>query len=155
LFEVEGSYYFRNLTGDTVHQSLLYPFPDTEKYGNITSFNVVETGDTVPVVVHQSREGAILRITVPAMDETMYRISYGQKIKTGEARYIITTMHHWSKPLEQASYTLTFPDNIHIDDISIPPDSIVRSNEKTVYYWYRENFMPSADFIFNFHHTEK
>jgi hypothetical protein len=83
------------------------------------------------------------------------RVTGHIEAKIGSTGLIEQAQHYWSKPLEQASYTLTFPDNIHIDDISIPPDSIVRSNEKTVYYWYRENFMPSADFIFNFHHTEK
>lgn len=154
-FEVDGLYFFRNPAGDTIHQALYYPFPDSEKYGEILNINVTKSGDTLPIAVRQSRNGAIFTITVPANGEAVYRIRYQQKTVGDEAKYIITTTQNWSKPFEAAAYTLTFPGNIRIDNISILPDSIGRSNEETVYFWRRKNFMPVTDFIFKFHHTEK
>ena len=153
LFEVDGLYYFRNLTDSEVKQMLFYPFPDVEKYGEIAYIHVNPENDTTEMVATQSPRGSMFKLIIPPGGEVAYRISYGQKLISNQAMYIITTTQQWARPFEKAIYTFTFPENLTLDSISIPPDSIKTSPEKTVYYWYKEDFMPELDFIFNF--TEK
>jgi len=153
IFEVDGLYYFRNLTDKEVKQMLFYPFPDVEKYGEIDYIRVRPQGDTTSMLATQSAKGAMFKLLIPPNEEVAYRISYGQKPVSGEATYIITTTQYWKTPFEFAKYSFSFPNNLSLNFVSIPPDSITSSAEKTRYDWEREDFMPEVDFIFHF--TEK
>jgi len=153
FFEVDGLYYFRNLTDREVKQMLFYPFPDVEKYGEIAYIEITRENDTLSMLATQSHNGSMFKVTIPPYGEEAYRIRYGQKLVSNEAMYIITTTQEWDLPFEKAIYTFTFPKSFTINSITIPPDSIETSADKTVYYWEREDFMPDVDFIFKF--TEK
>lgn len=150
VFEVDGLYYFRNNTSQEVRQMLFYPFPDVEKFGEITYISVNMENDTTPLVATQSKHGALFKLQIPPHGEVAYRIKYGQRNKGGTAKYIITTTQKWDKPFEVANYSLEFDNEIRFDSISIPPDSIVKTNESTRFYWSRQNFMPVCDFDFFF-----
>jgi hypothetical protein len=153
IFKVDGLYYFRNLTDKEVKQMLFYPFPDVERYGEIAYIRVTPQNDTTSMLATQSEKGAMFKLLIPPKEEVAYRISYGQKPISDEATYIITTTQYWKKPFEFAKYSFSFPNNISLDSISIPPDSVTSSDGNTRYYWEREGFMPEVDFIFHF--TEK
>ena len=150
IFEVDGLYYFRNLTDRELKQMLFYPFPDVKKYGEIVYISVTPENDTASLLATQSPKGSMFKLIIPPKGEVAYRIKYGQKLISSEAMYIITTTQRWAKPFEKAIYTFNFPENIKLDSISIPPDSIAVSAGNTFYYWMREDFMPEVDFIFHF-----
>lgn len=150
LFEVEGLYYFRNLTDIEVKQMLFYPFPDVEKYGEIAYIRVTPENDTTSMLATQSQMGSMFKLIIPPYGEIACRISYGQKLISNEAMYIITTTQHWDAPFEFAKYSFSFPQNILLDSVSIPPDSTASSADGTIYFWEREGFMPQVDFIFNY-----
>jgi hypothetical protein len=150
IFEVDGLYYFRNLTDKEVKQMLFYPFPDMEKYGEIAYIRVSPQNDTTSMLATQSDKGAMFKLQIPPNEEIAYRISYGQKPVSGEATYIITTTQYWKKPFEFAKYSFSFHENITLNSISIQPDSIASISGKTCYYWDRESFMPEVDFIFQY-----
>jgi hypothetical protein len=153
-FEVDGLYYFRN-TGDTeVKQMLFYPFPDIEKFGEITFIKVHAVGDTTSMLATQSSKGALFRVKIPPHKEVVYRINYGQKIISNQAKYIITSTQRWGKSFELADYSLTFPNHIPVDSFSITPDSIARIEDSLKCFWHRKNFMPEVDFIFEFSDLE-
>jgi len=114
---------------------------------------LVATEPLIGVDTQQSEKGAMFKLLIPPGGELAYRIAYGQKPVSGEATYIITTTQYWKKPFEFAKYSFSYPDDLSLDFISIPPDSTSISNEKTHQYWEMENFMPEVDFIFKF--TEK
>ncbi len=150
LFEVDGLYYFRNLTNEEVKQMLFYPFPDVEKYGEIAYIHVTPENDTTSMLATQSAKGSMFKLIIPPGGEVAYRISYGQKLISKQAMYIITTTQQWDAPFEFAMYNFSFPQSIIMDSVSIPPDSISSSTTETIYFWLREGFMPEVDFIFNF-----
>jgi hypothetical protein len=150
VFEVDGLYYFRNNTNLEVKQMLFYPFPDVEKFGEITYISVNKVNDTTPLVATQSKHGALFKLQIQPHGEVAYRIKYGQKNKGSTAKYIITTTQKWNKPFEVANYSLEFTGEIQLDSISIPPDSVAKTNESTRFYWSRRNFMPVCDFDFFF-----
>jgi len=150
VFEVNGLYYFRNSTNQEVRQMLFYPFPDVEKFGEITYISVNNENDTTSLVATQSKHGTLFKLQIPPNGEVAYRIKYGQKNKGSTAKYIITTTQKWDKPFEVANYSLEFASEIRLDSISIPPDSVAKTTESTRFYWSRQNFMPVCDFDFFF-----
>jgi len=147
-FEVDGLYYFRNLTGTEVKQILFYPFPDIAKYGEITFIKIHIEGDTTSMLATQSAKGSLFKVKIPANDKVAYRINYGQKLKSSEAKYIITTTQAWNNPFEFANYSLSFPEIMVVDSVSITPDSTAIEAGLKKYFWQRKNFMPDRDFIF-------
>lgn len=149
-FEVDGLYYFRNHTEKEVKQMLFYPFPDIEKYGEITFIRIHIQGDTTSMLSTKSSKGSLFKLKVPPNGEAVYCISYGQKMKSKEAKYIITTTQKWNEPFEFAKYTLTFPENLMMDSVSILPDTTGFIENKILYRWQMENFMPTVDFVFRF-----
>lgn len=150
IFEVDGLYYFRNLTDGELKQMLFYPFPDVEIYGKIAYIKINIENDTASLLATQSSKGSMFKVMIPPNGEVACRIRYGQKLISNEAMYIITTTQRWARPFEIANYSLTFPDNIKLDSISMPPDSISQPTGETKYYWKKEDFMPDVDFIFRF-----
>ncbi len=150
LFEVDGLYFFRNNTHTEIRQMLFYPFPETEKYGDITYIQITPANDTTSMLTTQTAHGAMFKLMIPPEGEVACRIKYGQKIKSNVARYIITTTQKWEKPFEKAAYSLQMHNDIILDSISILPDSVVRLADKTCFYWKRKNFMPVCDFDFFF-----
>jgi hypothetical protein len=147
-FEVDGLYYFRNHSDTEVKQILFYPFPDIAKYGDITFIHINIEGDSTSMLASRSDKGSLFKVKIPARGEAVYRIKYGQKLKSNSAKYIITTTQAWNEAFELAKYSLTFPASIVIDSLSINPDSTVILDGQKKYFWQRKHFMPESDFIF-------
>lgn len=147
-FEVDGLYYFRNNSNKEIKQMLFYPFPDIEKYGEITFIKIHIEGDTTSMLATQSAKGSLFKVKIPANGEVAYRINYEQKLKTSEAKYIITTTQAWNAPFEFADYSLSFPKAIVVDSVSITPDTTAVEAGLKKYFWQRKDFMPDRDFIF-------
>ncbi|MCF8365294.1 MAG: hypothetical protein K9H16_05905 [Bacteroidales bacterium] len=147
-FEVDGLYYFRNNSTHDIKQMLFYPFPDIEKYGEITFIKIQIEGDTTSMLATQSAKGSLFKVKIPANGEVAYRINYGQKLKSCEAKYIITTTQAWHEPFEFANYSLSFPETMNVDSVSISPDSTAIEAGLKKYFWQRKDFMPDRDFIF-------
>lgn len=155
LFEVDGLYYFRNLTPAALNQLLFYPFPDTEKYGDIVYIKINMEGDTVSQLATQTKAGSLFKVSIPPSNEAVYRIRYGQRFKTNEATYIILTTRQWQKPFETADYSLEVSEDLRIDHFSIEPDTLLIIDDSILYRWHRDNFMPEVDFEFRFSRVAK
>lgn len=150
IFEVDGLYFFRNITDSEVQQVLFYPFPDVEKYGEISFVSIKTQGDTASMLLRQTERGAFFRVELQPNEELAYHIIYRQKIKSKKAKYIIVTTQKWGKPFETAEYRLEFPDSLKLTSISIEPDSKFIKEDLNIYIWHRQNFMPTVDFEFDF-----
>lgn len=150
IFEVDGLYFFRNITDSEVRQVLFYPFPDVKKYGEISFVSITMQGDTASMLLNQTERGAFFKLKLKPTEEAAYHIIYRQKLKTNEARYIIVTTQKWGKPFETADYRLEFPDTLRLTEISIEPDSTFRTDNQNIYLWHRQKFMPTVDFEFEF-----
>ena len=145
-FEVDGLYYFRNTSDKKIQQVIFYPFPDINTYGEISSIKITTRDDTTSQIASISDFGSLFRLFIDPNGEVIYNIRYNQRLKSNQARYILTTTQQWGKAFEKANYALKVPANLHIDSLSINPDTMYKSNDSTYYFWYRENFMPEVDF---------
>ncbi|MBU2651893.1 MAG: DUF4424 family protein [Bacteroidetes bacterium] len=144
---VEGEYYFRNLTPAKVERSLFYPFPQDDDHGNVVWFAAWPTDEPdSSVVLRKRKEGGNFHAVFPPYSQRAYFIGYTQELKSGHARYILTTTLQWKKPFELANYKLWVPLGIQIDSLSYPPDKIDTVKEYVIYNWSKTNFMPDRDF---------
>jgi hypothetical protein len=149
-FELDGLYYFRNNTQTELRQVLFYPFPDTEKYGDISYISITPKNDTTSLLIKQTDKGALFMVHLAPGQESAYHIIYRQNLASNQAKYIILTTQKWGKPFNKADYRLEVPEPIRLTNISIEPDSTFFKENQQIYIWQRKNFMPSVDFEFTF-----
>ena len=150
FFGVEGDYFFRNTTDQEVRKLLFYPLPESKVYGDVINLNINIKENSTSIITGSSEEGAAFKLKLGPGEEATYRINYVQRLRSNEAKYIITTTRLWGKGLEVATYRLDCPASILIDSISICPDTIFMKEGRYHYLWVREEFMPKVDFIFQF-----
>jgi hypothetical protein len=147
-FKVEGSYYFRNTTDDTIRKFLIYPFPDYLIYGEVDSILIYNksTGEQDNKLSGINTKGAYFIIVIKPNDIVQYDISYIQKSISNKAKYILTSMQSWRNKLEEASFELSFPVSpCLLDSINFIPQEALLQNDKIIYRWQKTDFMPNKD----------
>jgi len=146
-FKVRGTYFFRNLTSDTVSKFLIYPFPDEKVYGKIDSVRVINRDDVTETnkLKGINTRGAYFAIKILPNGIGDYEISYRQHIYEGKMKYILTSMNAWHNNLEEADFELTYPANVCIDSINFLPDQLEIINDMVVWKWKKKDFMPQKD----------
>ena len=100
-------------------------------------------------------KGASFTIQIDPDSTAIYRIGYRHELKGDRAEYILTTAQTWGRPFEQVNYSLTFPKELSLDSLSYTPDSLREENNRYIFFWYKENFMPSRNFIIHFSQKNK
>ena len=150
-FSVDGLYFLRNLSEQTYHQRLFYPFPQDNLYGEVidVSCESISRSDSSKVI-QWDKNGAHLLVIIPAQDTSIVRICYKQKLMGNKAEYILETTVFWEKGFEQAYYDLTFPKTITIDSLSYLPDELEETETSYKLIWEKKNFLPIKNFIVKF-----
>jgi hypothetical protein len=155
FFTVVGGYYFRNVGDHDIKATLFYPIPRDSILGVYDSAYVkgssLQTDSTITI---KKENGFFFNIEVGEKDTACYRVSYRQKLLGNKAKYIFTTTNTWGKPLECASFQLSFPKNIRIDSLSIIPDSLTENADRYTVFWEQKRFMPGKDLVILFHEEE-
>ena len=155
-FFIDGLYYFRNTSNKELKQRLIYPFPQNPAYGKVDSLFVINVIDsTITANMQIGDKGASFTIQIEPDSTAVYRICYRQELKDKKAEYILTTTQTWGRPFEQVNYTLTFPKELSLDSLSYMPDSLREENNRYIFFWYKENFMPDRNFIIHFSKKEE
>ncbi len=155
-FSVEGDYYFRNVGDHDIKVTLFYPIPRDSILGAYDSVSVTGPSQQTdsPITV-MKENGFFFNVAIGANKSAIYTIAYRQELLGNKAKYIFTTTNTWGKPLECASFRLTFPKNIRIDSLSTIPDSLLEINNTYTVFWTRKRFMPKEDLVILFHEEEE
>lgn len=146
-FKVTGQYYFRNKTTDTIRKYLLYPFPAEETYGEVDSIRIlnVSAGETDNNLLGRNSKGAYYIVVIDPKETVQYEISYIQKTLSNKVKYILLTMNTWRNKLEEASFTLYYPRDIIIDSINFIPQNVFVNDDRVIWQWNYEDYMPDKD----------
>ncbi len=151
-FEVDGLYYFRNSTDDTLEQVILYPFPQSPGLGTVESVQIeaiypeADTG----ILIQCNQKAAGFRLKMNPNDSAIIHVSYSQSTPNNRAEYILTSTQVWQNPLEQADFTLAIPMDIKIDSLSYHADSLIFTDHHLLYKWQFLDFMPERNFFVSF-----
>ncbi len=148
LFFVRGLYYFNSQSENEF--LLLYPFPKDSIFGKpfdiqIAYFNL---NKVISYELAKDSSSVVFRIVADSLQPIW--ISYCQQLKSNTARYILNTTNNWQRPLKQVDYKLVTGLDLSIKRFSIEPDKVIQVDNKNIYLWHKENFMPRNDFIIEF-----
>lgn len=144
LFIVKGIYY---LTTDNSKEVLfIYPFPTDSIYGIPFDINIYELNTNKVFKYNASEDFSYISFIVQLSEDTPLLITYKQPIKSKKARYILLTTKSWNKPLKIADYKLITDKELKISNFSYFPDRKTVIDNKNVFIWHFENFMPNKDF---------
>lgn len=147
-FTVDGLYYFKNSSPDTIRQYMLYPFPQNPGLGKVKNIKgkSIFPELTMPLIANFNQKGAYFRLKIYPFDTAVVQIKYTHEIKNQKAEYILTSTKVWGKPLEKADFTLKIPIDIKIDSLSFDADSLLFFKDYLLYKWEFKDFMPDKNF---------
>ncbi len=148
--DVEGVYWFLNNYDKPVFSDIFYPFPVSSgsEIDSIRLFNITAGQKTKYNL--ESGSGISFNLFIPPKDTVLFQIGYRQKLNGDSAVYILRSTQVWGKPLERAEYKLMTSLIFKIKNFSYLPDKIYKIDNKKIYYWKKENFMPKVDMVFKF-----
>ena len=142
-FIINGIYSFHNNAEREVNQQIIFPFAD--KTATIDSIRIINLSTNRKIKFSRMENSILFNFTLPPKDTVDVNIFYRQKISTVN-KYIITSTQTWSKPLDTAVYTLTTEKKLRINSFSYTPDFTEEINNKRLYIWKKQHFMPKIDF---------
>jgi hypothetical protein len=151
-FGVNGFYFFKNRTQDTIRQFLLYPFPAVSESAEIVSIQSesLYPGGKEDGVAGWNQKGARIRLFILPFDTAVLNIRYKQSLADTQAEYILTSTQFWEQPLEVAVFEMNLPVSLKVDSLSYDADEMVFSEEGLMYTWRFMDFMPQRNFFVSF-----
>ena len=150
-FEVEGLYWFANLTNHSIEKVIFYPFGNTNKDEIIDSVEIINIMEgSINNVLNRNESGFNFLVKLENGDTTIYRIRYRQKLNCDSVRYILHSTQLWNEALESVEYKLIVSEPVVVTDYSYTPDETFSIQGKKIYYWKRSDFLPEKDLIFHF-----
>jgi hypothetical protein len=145
--EIQGTYYFLNNDTSTMSTVIYYPFPVDSSLLYPHYISVVRLSNHEKISYIQKQEGiSWYQITPPGSTDSI-QVTYRQKTRKTNGRYILTTTQDWQRPLEQAAFTVITPDNITLSYWSFQYDSVSMRNGRMYYYSFQKNFFPNSDML--------
>lgn len=148
VFVVEGIYYFDS--NSDLKFPILYPFPADGIYSKPFNIKVYYVNTNEQIDYKMSGDSSAITFPIIGDKNQPVYISYSQKLKSGKAKYILTTTKFWSKPLGEVNYKLITELNFEIGSFSIPPDKSITLDGKKIYLWSMTDFLPKVDFEIEF-----
>ena len=138
-FSVNGIYYFLNTSEQNINQTILFPF--SKNTDNIAVKRVFNLTYSENLSFQKFEDAIAFKIFVLPKDTIKINIAYSQNT-VRENIYILESTQAWGKALNEAHYSLTFDKSVHIDSLSLKPDSLCDNT----YYWKRKDFYPNENF---------
>lgn len=132
---------------------VVYPVPRDSPHGVPDSVFAFYAGDAIalpPFTISEKSPFATTRFVLPESPECekVWRIYYRQPITGKMAKYIVTTLQLWRKPIERAEFSITYPDSFENIYISFAPTGKTEDSGFITAHFFFENWMPERDIIF-------
>ncbi len=77
----------------------------------------------------------------------MFEVRYRQNLNQNQARYILTTLRKWNKPIEEAVFIVNVPEDFKDIQLSYPADSVCEVETRRNYFITKRNFGGEKDLI--------
>lgn len=144
--EVAGKYWVKAIKAPA-RVKILYPFP-RDKYFFPNEVSVIYN-DTqkLDMTINRDSQGVCFELILPDTNTVPFTVSYSQRLKGNEFRYILSTTKSWGKPLEMAEFIINIPISLKRQSISYQPDNVELDDSTLRYIIKREQFWPEQDLI--------
>jgi hypothetical protein len=120
---------------------MYYPFP-VDSLHPYPEFIWV---DGLPFIKADS--GIYFRFEIGAAAACSLEVAYRQRILGRSARYILTTLQEWDRPIEEAVFKISLPRDLPGVELSYPADSLSLADGSAVYLLTFRDFMPEKDLL--------
>ncbi|MFA6469553.1 MAG: hypothetical protein WCW35_11700 [Bacteroidota bacterium] len=151
VLRVDGYYWFSNASLTASDRLIFFPFGSSELRSSVYSIGVWNISLLQSSIHPQKyRDGISFVLSIPALDTTVIRISYRQRIIGDSVTYILRSTIRWGRALESAEYKLRVDPHRRMTAFSITPDRMYTVGEEVIYFWKRVDFMPHSDLTFYF-----
>ncbi len=148
VFFVEGLYYFNSAIEN--EYPIFYPFPTDSVYSKPFNIHVEYINTSQEINYNIASDSSSIVFSVLIKGETPLLITYNQYLKANKAKYILNTTKYWGRPLKQVDFKLVTALDVVIKSFSITPDKKFTLENKKIYLWQKENYMPKKDFEIEF-----
>jgi hypothetical protein len=147
-FETNGIYVFANTGEREIRQEIQFPF--ALGVDSVEVLRVYNFSYNKEIPYRTLKKSIAFLLEMQPFDTVYINIAYTQTLLKNNV-YILRSTQAWGKPLQKAQYTLTVSDSLSIETFSYPPDS----QKDNVYYWEKQDFLPSWDFEVGLNFVEK
>lgn len=150
IWEVEGVYYFSNLSDRPLSTPIAFPIPSSEglERALINDLHLIDPPDSAAVkLISQSDSGILFRLDLPARGFAALQLSYSQKLIGKQVGYILSTANSWGRPLPYCQIELFVQSGIDLIEPPFPDAQIIQGEEGSVYLWQFVDFVPEGEFV--------
>jgi hypothetical protein len=154
-YRIKALYFFRKDLSSNNQLNVFYPIPSNSNLSFPLDFNCDAHGRSVQFSPDQKGKGFFITIGSGPMETCTLDVSYSQKSRNGEGRYILTSTAAWGRPLEWGEYHIEIPENIRLDSVSFKPDTIQIIGEKKIFTFRKTNFSPLKDICFRWNSPKR
>jgi len=144
---VEGTYYFKNDSGEKIRKPLLYPFFVNDSMPCPEQAEVINFFDNKQIPFIKAKNAVSFHITLAPKSIAAYKVIYKQKTPFKMMRYILTTTKRWGRPFQIAEYEIQIPKKLKLIRSTINNLSKTVSGRWKKYYIRLEDFMPQKDLV--------
>ena len=152
---LKGYYYFKNISKKEISTILYYPFVVNDELPYPDSVSIKELVNNTEVDFLVSEKGIRFPLHIPEKSIIIYEINYFQRTPANKMEYILTTTQKWKRPLFEAEYIITIPNNTKLYIKSFSFDKKKYLDDRNIYYMKKKNFMPKENLIISWKREKK
>jgi len=135
--KVSGIYFFKNFTKNRKRVKFYYPFSvdSNHSYPETILLDYLYEKDSAGIYF-------TMRLNPQKIDS--FKITYEQRLRHRNFRYITTTTRKWQRPIKEANFTIIMPEGLSAKiNYSVFKDRKI--GDRHYYYIYKRNFYPEED----------
>lgn len=150
IWELDGVYWFSNLSEKPLSQVIAYPVPSDSLCSEVQdlSLRIVSYGDSSSVkLLNQWPQGFSFRLEAPQRRLVALRIGYHQRLQGKTARYVLMTTNSWGRALPLSEISLRVDKSLAVKSISLPGYQLESFEEDALFAWSLSDFVAETDLI--------
>ncbi|MGE5352116.1 MAG: hypothetical protein ACM3P0_08530 [Acidobacteriota bacterium] len=142
-----GIYYFANPTGNSISQSLYYPYVvnDSLPVPYKAEVKDLKTGKKVSGI--STAKGLIFAVDAQAHDTSVIEVKYYQKTPMHMMEYILTTTKEWGTSFDMAEYSVKLPARFKLLSMQPQFENEKKSDKYRTFFTLKRNYLPQHNFV--------
>lgn len=141
--EVNSKYGLRNNTNGQINLTLQFPLQIDKYHPFPYEINVRHLNH------RKDSTNIFVNLTIKPKENKIFSLNYKQKYNKKQITLILSSLHHWRRPIEKAEFIISFPKYINNIKMSFQYVRLVELYDRKTYYITRQNFLPDDNLNIN------
>lgn len=139
--EIKGNYHIFSSAKNVISVIFFFPFPVDSSIQFPDSIAIPDCPFT------RTDSGVSFKKRFRPQGEDSFFVYYRQPLRGNTARYIVTTIRRWKRPVDLASFTVNVPVEFKDVRLNWTPDSVQKSDTNITYFLTFRKFYPDKDIV--------